>query len=133
MKDDRRDAGGRASSGTNAEAGGVGNEPPNAAVWWRRDGADIVLQVLVQPRASREAFAGIVGDRIKISLTSPPVEGAANEALRAFLAKQFGVPKSRVELESGETGRRKRVRLRSVALLPPGLAQFDAGGGKNQR
>ncbi len=102
-------------------------------VWWRRDGADIVLQVLVQPRASRERFGKIVGDRIRISLTSPPVEGAANEALRAFLAKQFSVPKSRVELESGETGRRKRVRLRSVAVLPPALAQLDAGSRKDQR
>lgn len=100
----------------------------NDAPWWRRDGADIVLQVLVQPRASRETFAGIVGDRIKVSLTAPPVEGAANEALRAFLARQFSVPKSRVELERGETGRRKRVRIVSVAVLPPVLAQLNAGG-----
>ncbi len=103
------------------------------ASWWRRDGADIVLQVLVQPRASREAFGAVVGDRIKVSLTAPPVEGAANEALRAFLAKQFRVPRNRVELESGESGRRKRVRIRSVAMLPPTLAQLNASRGKDQR
>lgn len=93
--------------------------------WWRRDGADIVLQVLVQPRASRERFGEVVGDRIKITLTAPPVEGAANEALCAFLAKQFGVPKSRVVLESGETGRRKRARIVAPVKLPPAL---DAAG-----
>ncbi len=89
--------------------------------WWRRDGADIVLQVLVQPRASRERFGDVVDDRIKVSLTAPPVEGAANEALCAFLAKQFGVPKSCVRLESGETGRRKRVRIQAPPRLPPAL------------
>ncbi len=89
--------------------------------WWRRDGADIVLQVLVQPRASRERFGEVIGDRIKVSLTAPPVEGAANEVLRAFLAKQFGVPKSHVSLESGETGRRKRVRIEGPTKLPSAL------------
>jgi uncharacterized protein (TIGR00251 family) len=99
------------------------------AAWWRRDGADIVLQVLVQPRASRERFGDVVGDRIKVSLTAPPVEGAANEALRAFLARQFGAPKSRVVLEGGDTGRRKRVRIEVPTKLPPALG----AGGKEKR
>jgi len=98
--------------------------------WHRRDGADIVLQVLVQPRARREAFAGVVGDRLKVSLTAPPVEGAANAALCAFLAKQFGVPKRRVVLESGATGRRKRVRIVSATHLPRALV---ATGGTARR
>ena len=107
------------------EVGGVGNKPPSAA-WCLRDGADVVLRVLVQPRASREAFAGVVGDRLKVSLTAPPVEGAANAALCVFLAKQFGVPKRRVVLESGATGRRKRVRIMSATQLPRAL--ISAGG-----
>lgn len=89
-----------------------------SGIWRRRDGADLVLQVLVQPRASRDAFAGVVGDRLKVSLTAPPVEGEANAALCAFLAKQFGVPKSHVVLEHGETGRRKRVRIVAPRKLP---------------
>ncbi len=97
--------------------------------WWRRDGADIVLQVLVQPRARRAAFGGIVDDRVKVSLTAPPVEGAANEALRVFLAKQFGVAKGRVTIEHGETGRRKRVRIAAVGMLPPGLVTPVGGAG----
>jgi len=105
--------------------GGAGSGP---GAWWRRDGADIVLAVLVQPRASREGFGGTVGDRIKVSLTAPPVEGAANEALCAFLAREFGVPKSRVTLESGAAGRRKRVRIASVVALPPALARLAEAG-----
>ena len=96
--------------------------------WYLRDGADVVLRVLVQPRASREAFAGVVGDRLKVSLTAPPVEGAANAALCAFLAKQFGVPKRRIQLESGETGRRKRVRVCAPQKWPPTLDAGSAGG-----
>jgi uncharacterized protein (TIGR00251 family) len=80
-----------------------------------------VLQLLVQPRAGRDAFAGVVGDRLKVSLTASPVAGAANAALCAFLAKQFGVPKRRVVLERGAAGRRKRVRIVAPATLPPAL------------
>ena len=79
--------------------------------WRRRDGADLVLQLLVRPRARRDAFAGVAGDRLKVSLTAPPLEGEANAALRVFLARQFGVPRNQVVLEHGETGRRKRVRI----------------------
>ncbi|MEK7191003.1 MAG: DUF167 family protein [Pseudomonadota bacterium] len=100
----------------------------SAVSWYLRDGADVVLRVLVQPRASREAFAGVVGDRLKVSLTAPPVEGAANAALCAFLAKQFGVPKRRIQLESGETGRRKRVRVRAPQKWPSTLDAGSAGG-----
>lgn len=75
----------------------------------------------MQPRARRESFGDIVDNRLKVSLTAPPVEGAANEVLRVFLAKQFGVPKGRVLLESGESGRRKRVRIVSAVNLPPAL------------
>lgn len=75
----------------------------------------------MQPRARRESFGDIVDNRLKVSLTAPPVEGAANEALRVFLAKQFGVPKGRVLLESGESGRRKRVRIVSAVNLPLAL------------
>jgi uncharacterized protein (TIGR00251 family) len=100
----------------------------SGASWYQRDGVDVVLRVLVQPRASREAFAGVVGDRLKVSLTAPPVEGAANAALCAFLAKQFGVPKRHVQLESGDTGRRKRVRVCAPQTWPPTLDADSAGG-----
>ncbi len=87
----------------------------------RRDGADLVLEVRVQPRAARSEFAGTFGDRVKIRLNAPPVDGRANDALVAFLAAEFGVPRARVSIEHGLAGRDKRVRVRDVGPLAPEL------------
>lgn len=100
--------------------------------WFRRDGDDVVLQVLVQPRASREGFGAVVGDRLKIALTAPPVEGAANVALCTFLARQFDVPRRRVVVESGVASRRKRVRILSASVPPAALTQLGASGARDQ-
>lgn len=89
--------------------------------WHRWDGEDLVLACHLQPKASKDEFAGLHGDRLKIRLTAPPVEGKANAHLLAFLAKAFGVSKSQVSLESGELNRQKRVRVRRPQLLPEGL------------
>jgi uncharacterized protein (TIGR00251 family) len=87
-----------------------------AAARWQ--GRDLILTVQVQPRARADGFAGRHGDQLKIRLTAPPVDGRANEALIAFLADVFGVPKRQVQLESGETGRRKRLRVAAPTRLP---------------
>jgi uncharacterized protein (TIGR00251 family) len=77
---------------------------------WARDGAGgAVLEVLVQPRASRTRVVGEHDGRIKIQLAAPPVDGEANAALLAFLAEALGVKKADVALLAGEAGRRKRV------------------------
>ena len=55
----------------------------------RRDGRDLVLEVRVQPRASRSEFAGLHGDRVRVRLQAPPVDGRANAALVEFLAAAF--------------------------------------------
>lgn len=83
----------------------------------RRDGADLVLELRIQPRASRSEFAGTFGDRLRVRLQAPPVDGRANAALVEFIAEAFGVPRSRVEIERGLTGRDKRVRIRSPGPL----------------
>lgn len=88
----------------------------------RWDGADLILRVQVQPRASGDEFAGAHAGAIKIRLTSPPVDGKANAALIAFLAEAFGVAKRQVTLLKGETGRVKQLRIRAPARFPPGLA-----------
>jgi uncharacterized protein (TIGR00251 family) len=67
--------------------------------------------VQVVPRASRDRLGPTVGERLKVQLTAPPVEGAANEALRALLAKSLGVAKRDVEIVSGEGSRKKNVRV----------------------
>ncbi len=88
---------------------------------YRWDGADLVLQLAIQPRAREDAFAGMVGERLKVRLTAPAIEGRANDALIAFLAENFGVPRRQVRLEQGETGRQKRVRIEAPRKLPPAL------------
>ncbi len=89
--------------------------------WFRRDGPDLVLQVQVQPRAGTDAIAGVLGDRLKVRLTAPPVEGRANEYLMTYLAKVFGVPRRQVALERGKTAKRKQIRIRSPQKLPENL------------
>ncbi len=74
----------------------------------------VTFDVKVQPRASREKVVGIEGDRLKIALTAPPVDGAANEALVAFLATALGVGRRDVEIVRGQTGRLKTIRVRGV-------------------
>lgn len=67
--------------------------------------------VLVAPRASREAVIGVHDGALKVALTAPPVEGAANEALIAFLARALGVAKRSVRITSGASSRRKRLEV----------------------
>lgn len=91
--------------------------------WFRWDGEDLILACHLQPKASRDEFAGLHGDRLKIRLTAPPLEGRANAQLLAFLGKSFGVAKSQVSLESGELNRQKRVRIHAPRKLPAELAE----------
>ncbi|HEY3308993.1 MAG TPA: DUF167 family protein [Desulfuromonadaceae bacterium] len=76
-------------------------------------GDAIVLNLHIQPRASKNELCGVQENALKIRLTSPPVDGAANKLCREFLAELFKVPKSAVEIISGETSRHKRVRISS--------------------
>ena len=85
----------------------------------RRDGRDLVLEVRVQPRASRSEFAGLHGDRVRVRLQAPPVDGRANAALVEFLAEAFDVPRARVTIEHGLAGRDKRVRIRDAGAVAP--------------
>ncbi len=73
------------------------------------------FDVLVTPRASREKIGPVVGDRLKISVTAPPVDGEANAAIIACLAKALGVPKSAVSILRGDGSRRKTVRVTGIA------------------
>ncbi len=93
--------------------------------WVRDEVGGAVIEVLVQPRASRTRVVGEHGGRLKLQLAAPPVEGEANQALVEFLARALSVRKADVSIERGETGRRKTVRVAGVtaqaalaALLP---------------
>ncbi len=75
----------------------------------------VVFRVKVVPRASRSEIAGVQGDMLRVRLTAPPVEGAANNALVKLLAEVLKVPERDIEIVAGHTGRQKVVR---VAGLP---------------
>jgi uncharacterized protein len=87
-------------------ASGEANDYP---VQTSDDGVTLTVRVL--PRASRNQVVGVEQGAIKIKLTAPPVEGAANAALIEFVAGWLGVRKSAVSIVSGETARHKRVRV----------------------
>ncbi|MCP3967326.1 MAG: YggU family protein [Lentisphaerae bacterium] len=70
----------------------------------------------VQPRSSRNAFGGILGDVIKVFLKSPPVDGKANKELVTFVAKSLKVSKSSVVIVSGETSRNKTILVYGVPV-----------------
>ena len=80
----------------------------------------VTLAVHAQPGAKKTAITGIYGEgqaaQLKIAVQAPPVEGRANQALIAFLAETFSLPKSAVEVTAGQLSRSKVFLLRGVAL-----------------
>ena len=75
----------------------------------------VAFDVLVVPRASRRAVGPVLGDRLKVTITEPPVEGKANAAVVALLAQWLGVRRGQVEILAGHRGKRKRVRVAGVS------------------
>ena len=71
----------------------------------------ITFAVKVHPRAKKNTITGELGDTLKISLTTPPVEGRANQACIEFFAKLLKLPRSSVTIASGQTSRNKVVRV----------------------
>jgi len=79
--------------------------------WLREEPGGLVLELLVQPRASCTRVVGEHGGRLRIQLAAPPVDGEANAALLEFLAGALGVRKGEVALLRGQASRRKSVRV----------------------
>lgn len=86
--------------------------------WYRRDGEDLLLFLKIQPRSGKDAFGEIMEDTRKLRIKAPPVDGKANAYLVKYLAKKFGVPKTRVIVESGLSSRNKRIRIKGCNRLP---------------
>lgn len=74
----------------------------------------VIIPVRAMPRAGRNALDGLTEGALRVRLVAPPVEGAANKALIAFLAEVLGVPKRDLAITTGEHGRRKLVRVRGL-------------------
>jgi len=75
----------------------------------------LTLAVKVQPRASANEICGGLGGELKIKVTAPPVDSAANEALIKFLAEKLDCPKSAVTIVRGHTSRHKTIHLSGLA------------------
>ena len=75
----------------------------------------VCLAVKLQPRASKNEIGAPLGDELKIKVTAPPVDAAANEALVRLLAETLDCPRGAVQLVRGQTSRHKTVLIRGVA------------------
>jgi hypothetical protein len=97
--------------------------------WLRPTAGGVELRILVQPRAGRDAVVGVQGEELKVRLAAPPVDGAANDACCAFLAKLCRLPRTQVALTAGATSRHKRVLLGGVeaATVLTVLEPFTGG------
>ena len=80
----------------------------------RESGDSVTFAVRVHPRAKKDVITGTMGDALKLSLTTPPVEGRANQACIEFFAKLFKVPRASVTIAAGDSSRNKVVRVAGV-------------------
>jgi len=88
------------------------NLPPFVRV--QPDGV-VLLSLKVQPRASKNEISETVGNELKIRITAPPIDSAANEALLRFLSQKVDCPASAVRLVRGATSRHKIVAIHGLA------------------
>jgi hypothetical protein len=88
----------------------------NALPFLKQTEEGVLLDVYVQPKASKNEPAGIHEDALKVRLTAPPVEGKANKECVRFVAKILGLPKSRVSIVQGEKSRRKTLLLQGSRM-----------------
>lgn len=79
--------------------------------WLKEVEGGVSIELVVQPRASRTRLVGEHGDRLKLQITAPPVDGEANAAIVDFFSSTFRIPKRDVEIATGLTGKRKVVRI----------------------
>jgi len=89
-----------------------------ATPWLTRTTTGWNIAVHVQPGAKRTAVAGAHGERLKIRISAPPVEGRANAAVVAFIAEQLGVPRSQVTVARGQTSRDKLIAVATLECNP---------------
>ena len=92
----------------------------------RLEGGLLKLDLLIQPKASRDQIQGLHGDELKVAITAPPVDGQANSHLIKYLAKQFKVAKGQIQIVRGELGRHKSVTIQEPKQLPAELAALLA-------
>jgi len=85
----------------------------------------LVVPVRVQPRGSRSEIQGVKDGRLRIKTTSPPADGRANQDVIRQLAREFGVPPSRIALKRGASQRNKTFVISRPAILPSWLSEVN--------
>jgi uncharacterized protein (TIGR00251 family) len=90
-----------------------------------QNAGSLTFTIRVVPRASKSEIVGEVNGSLKVRISAPPVDGAANEEVVKVLAKAFGVAKSNVSIISGETSKTKRIRV--VGATSERLRQLAVG------
>ena len=88
---------------------------PHSTPWLHQRGEDVLLDLLVTPRSSRNRVMGIHDDRLKIQLTAPPVDDKANHALARFVAETLEISRAQVSIVGGHSSRRKTVSIKQVS------------------
>jgi len=100
---------------------------PILPAWARWRVNELVLALRVQPGARRTAIAGEHGQRLKIALHAPPVDGKANEELLRFLCSELGLRRGQLRLLAGTTSREKSVAIESDASTAGRLVALLTG------
>ena len=89
----------------------MGIAPP---AWLKTQSDGVLLAVKLQPRASKNEIVGALGAELRIKVTAPPVDAAANDALVRLLAETLGCARGKVELTRGHTSRHKTLKLHGL-------------------
>ena len=94
--------------------------------------AGVRFRVRLQPRVSRNEIVGLIDGALRVRLHAPPVDGAANEALVAFLADRLSVPRRGVRILTGTTSRMKTIEVDGVTAADVERLAAEHAGGRNE-
>lgn len=88
--------------------------PPTPPAYLRPEANGVLIAIKLQPRASRNGIDGPLGEELRIRVTAPPVDAAANEALLRLVAERLDCPRGAVQLVRGQTSRHKTLSVRGM-------------------
>src|SRR5690606_2833721 len=108
----------RSVAGSGQRAGRIFDAHPVNRHWYHWEDNTLHLYVHIHPGAKTSEIRGLLKNRLRLRIKSPPAEGKANRELIAMLARDFSTGKSQIIISSGTTGRDKHVEIHSPGTLP---------------
>jgi len=118
----KKQAANKSKSGRKNQASAVIKKKPGGFCYW--DDNVLVLNILGTPSAKRDAIGKTKGNQLKISVTAAPKGGKATDYMVAFLAKEFAVKTSHIDVVFGRMNINKQVRISSPQKLPAVVEKF---------